>query len=1544
MSKAISFTLTETQASDNAGHWTIGVGEYYSVYVIKDDVYQEFEMRNENGVVNGNDLLRCVAFDPLSIPGVHDEQRVRIGTDNGAIYSLKLSELLNGTDNFYSVRATRSQTQFANEAITAIAARTHFDGKNDNVHTLAFGTSQGHLSYVSQFINDLTAVDEYIIDFDATDPLLPIPFDLRFPAADHATSAYPANTAKDNVWVREIKWIGQAAEFIAVGDHQASTRQFAGIPGDALGAPLIAYFRNIQATNALVDGDIHYLTTPFSELFFDNVVGLRNGSSTPEPVSNGTGADPDANDGTNLPTLNQLFGTAITSVIPITIGSQDWVYFFGKRDIHVNNQYSSSRAFGIKARLDGTLSIVEAINNHDATNGLEPIEGFIQWELVNVISEITGWQHGGSFGLQPLNHAQQRFNVQGGNSFIGLLDDKIIDIFGDGRTVIDLDVSDTNSDNSGEDVLTFSQNAEDDLTHNSNGWLQTDNIHGGWIGNIGDNININLEYQTLTIMGQSGSGLHPLYGISRYVVDISLILRPLNGDPSITVGPIRVPDATGTKLVDNVLSPLLTAYNSSSTTGKVSGETVSVSTFDENYRVGSIEFSSSRDFDISVVAHDLKQVVNVDNDTYEFTLKYAQRFVAGDGDLEYELRYPRRSDSGNSNYPTIADEVTLFESDGTTVVDKSLYAISIAADTAGELTRLNIKLATDANVGLPIGTIVTVDYGYDSSIFYDFAHEVATSVDIMDQYYPGHGGSFQIPLGMSFADAGALTAYLVTKFTEILDEREVEVIQEGNSNVIEFRTQLRGNAVTDLILDDNLKFVIGTHNPVDVANPQVQGNLMVPRLFDGRSDFPGKFASTFDFNDAITETDFRSVLHQIFAQTGTASSGFNIPVVTSAGDEVINGVNTSLYEDDRLITESRLASQVITTNLAATTSAFGDTGAGNGSVDFINGTTINATGTTWDFNNATVNNLPSSVVLFSGDLTGTNALTVPSEHWLIFELTGDREYLLYNRHAGDKTVQGTVGILNQQIFTLLQTGTNPLTLVESDLPNHPTGLTTDTSKDYILRVTDVAGVETPTWVEGSGGGTTVQVNDTGFTTVDFTTDTSGDNTSVRGVTFTATGAGVVTGSVDVTGLGGSGGGITTAQAITAVEGNANTFSADNTFDENVTVSGTLTAAGGLVSSGDTDTEVVFTNNRIRLRAGGVDAIDVQTTNAGQPTENTVIRLPANNVTFANFPFDADDRTKLDGIEANATNFTPQGTSGISVTQQGNTSTWVFTADTVLNAGNIVLTNSPNVVTRTGAQQTFADNYFANIPDSSIVNFSRSDDDTPANLQIWFEDNAGGATDQWENAIALVTNNDIASTLRNAIRGAALGDPVVAYFDPQNWALYRVTLPAPTGTSRIEVSLTVGNFAGSIQDGTNRFIYPGGTDFDVEEILAYRDGTTNELTATVVLNLESTGVSSAGVGDFNGGDVTSMAYLAIQFRSTFSRIRTADDGLTDNSLTLPETTADYTYIEYNSFYENVQRVFIDRVSATGVTTTRRYGNAPAEFNTGDFVPQFFGHVG
>ena len=872
---------------------------------------------------------------------------VRVGAQQGLVFTFNLSELNRapvGEDRV--IHATKSYTQFPNEAITAIAPQTHTDGTGANVHTLAFGTSQGHLSYVSQFIGNLADVDDYILDFDTRNPAIPVPFTLRFPAASHATSAYPAQTAKDGVAVRDIKWIGQAAEFIATGDHQASLVNGgvgSGIPNDVLGAPLIAYFRNIQATASLEDGDIYYLTTPFREEFYDNIHGSKTGSTlAEEPLGfeiNGQPSD-------SLPTLDQLFGVAFRSVIPVTIGSDVWIYLFGKRDDHTVGASQFERAFCIKARL---TSITTALDDFDIDGSTSPIQENIRWELVNQISELNGWNNGNSLGLPALNNAQSRYEVRGG-ALANIPTDNlpIVDIFGNNRVVVDLEASATT------DVLTDRQDAEDGLTHSTNGWAQTDVIWGGWIGNseMSDTSDPLQGFETLTIMGQSGNnGTTPLYGISRYVVDLSLVLRPLNGDPTITVGPVRVDDATGQKLVDVALEPLLNAYNSAATTGKVAGETAAISTFDVNYRTAQILFTSDRNFDISVIARDAFQVIDVTNSSKDFTLKYAQRFVAGAGDLEYELRFPRniRSVTG---YPTIADEVTLFEEVGSSVqLDKLDWAISVAAGVDGKLTRLNIRSATDDTVGLPEGTLVQIDYGYISPTFYDFAHEVATTVTIEDQYYPNHSGQFQIPLGMNFSDAGALTAYLVSKFTDSLNEKEVEVRQEGNSNVIEFRTNLRGNAEDDLILTDNQKFLITTHNPIDVDNATVEGNLMVPRLFDGRSDFPGKFASTFDFDDAITETDFRSVLHQIFAQTGTATSGFNIPVVTAQGDEVINGVNASVYEDDRLVTESR------------------------------------------------INQIDAErVILADTDLAQGESLTIPANHWFIVP-NSVRYYLMYNHGA-----------------------------------------------------------------------------------------------------------------------------------------------------------------------------------------------------------------------------------------------------------------------------------------------------------------------------------------------------------------------------------------------------------------------------------------------------------------------------------------------------------------------------------------------------------------
>ena len=324
----------------------------------------------------------------------------------------------------------------------------------------------------------------------------------------------------------------------------------------------------------------------------------------------------------------------------------------------------SSRAFCIKARF---TSINTALNDFDNAEdkSTAPIQENIRWELVNQISELDGWNNGNSLGLPPLNHAQSRYEVRGG-AVANIPTDNlpIVDIFGNNRVVVDLKADATT------DVLTDRQAAEDGLTHSTNGWVQTDVIWGGWIGNTEktDTSDPLQGFETLTIMGQSGNnGTTPLYGISKYVVDLSLILRPLNGDPTITVGPVRVNDATGQNLIDVALEPLLNAYNSADTTGKVSGETAAIGTFDVNYRTAEMLFTSERDFDISVVARDAFQVVDVTNSAQDFTLKYAQRFVAGVGDLEYELRFPRNIRSPLLDIQDIADEVTLFEEVGSSV-------------------------------------------------------------------------------------------------------------------------------------------------------------------------------------------------------------------------------------------------------------------------------------------------------------------------------------------------------------------------------------------------------------------------------------------------------------------------------------------------------------------------------------------------------------------------------------------------------------------------------------------------------------------------------------------------------------------------------------------------------------------------------------------------------------------------------------------------------------------------------------------------------------
>ena len=990
--RAISFTLDSSQATDNIGHWTIAPGVRGTIFVIKDGVYKEFQLVDTDTGRSPDQLLLSIAFDHLGdLIGSHDDHYIRVGAERGVMFNFKLSEL-NG-DPSVGIGVRKSTTHFKNEAITAISVQYHVDGENHNVQTIGFGTSQGHVSYISNRINanGLVAAD-YITDYFNTDDVTvfgnPIfPTGVRYPGINYVIASYPANTTKDNVWVKDIKWIGQSGEFIAVGDHQDSTIPGFDPPGSELGGPLVAYFRNIRALSDgdLTDGQIHYLTTPFREEFFDNVFAVRNVDTIERPLT----YEPTEGDGSRIPTLDQIFNTSFSSVVQVTVGTIPWVYLFGSREIrNQSNQVLGHRAFCIKATVTGAGSINTALNAFD--NDGTSIQGGIRWELVNSISEITGWKEAGSLELPPLNNAQDRYEVRGGANAGGITDGKIIDIFGNDRTVVDL--------NATTDVLTSSQEAEDGLAHPSNGWATTDVIWGGWIGNTGasDTSDETDGFQTLTIMGQSGNGgTTPLYGVSKYVAEITVTLRPLNGDASIVLGPIRVPDAQGELLRTNLLNRLAAEFNAPAAgvqQNAPANETATVSTYDSLYGVATISFASdTRDFDISVTTPDIHQIVNHDEDIYEFVLRFSQEFLAGEGQEIFVLAHPRlASVDGTAISPD--DNVTLLTSaTDSTPLDKSLYSIRFIADGL-ELEIFN----TATNEPLPFGTLVRVNYGYTTPAFYQYVHNHASTIVFHDPYHGG-SGSIHIPVGMAFADDNALVSYLVDKFSALFAATNIDVFQEGQSSIIEFRTTLRGDQVGDLILDDDQKIMITVTNPAINENLENVGVLQVNRLFDGRSDFPGKFASTFNFSDALTETDLRSVLHQVFNSVaiGDAEGIASIPVHTGTDDEaVLNALNVTTYNDNRLITEDYVDTQIVTKDLGASEAA-----SFAGTVDFVTGTTIDATGTTWDFNNATLNNLTNHInIEDSGTVTEVTNLTAGTG--IGITITNDTAEIVYTGATG----------------------------------------------------------------------------------------------------------------------------------------------------------------------------------------------------------------------------------------------------------------------------------------------------------------------------------------------------------------------------------------------------------------------------------------------------------------------------------------------------------------------------------------------------------------
>ena len=90
------------------------------------------------------------------------------------------------------------------------------------------------------------------------------------------------------------------------------------------------------------------------------------------------------------------------------------------------------------------------------------------------------------------------------------------------------------------------------------------------------------------------------------------------------------------------------------------------------------------------------------------------------------------------------------------------------------------------------------------------------------------------------------------------------------------------------------------------------------------------------------------------------------------------------------------------------------------------------------------------------------------------------------------------------------------------------------------------------------------------------------------------------------------------------------------------------------------------------------------------------------------------------------------------------------------------------------------------------------------------------------------------------------------------------------------------------------------------------------------------------GTVNDANSNAMAYVAIQFTSIFTEIRTS---ILDGGLTSPDVPGNYTYIEYTAEFSGTRVTMIDRVASTGATITRRFTAAtPADFNTGTVVDQ------
>ena len=178
---------------------------------------------------------------------------------------------------------------------------------------------------------------------------------------------------------------------------------------------------------------------------------------------------------------------------------------------------------------------------------------------------------------------------------------------------------------------------------------------------------------------------------------------------------------------------------------------------------------------------------------------------------------------------------------------------------------------------------------------------------------------------------------------------------------------------------------------------------------------------------------------------------------------------------------------------------------------------------------------------------------------------------------------------------------------------------------------------------------------------------------------------------------------------------------------------------------------------------------------------------------------------------------------------------------------------------------------------------------------------------------------------SAFTDAQLGLLYVAH-DNSNWAILEVA-SSPSDTANNDVRFWINRVVESQGAPKTASSNPNTLSITISDVGTTVGAYVGDL--TVDGDLEVTGA-------INDGNSTAMAYVAIQFTSIFTEIRTS---ILDGGLTSPDVPANYTYIEYTAEFGGTRVTMIDRVASTGATITRRFTTAtPADFNTGTVVEQ------